>query len=750
MRKGYFSDSNQNFMISNNSMNTYINGFFKAIILTFALSGMTLSLCHGQKKITNEAIWRDFTFYSKSVPGFNFMEDGRHYSRLENNKINQYDLTTGNFTLEILDGDKIKGQANFLGNISAYYFNDDESKILIESETESIYRRSTKARFHVYDISTKQLASIYDQGKVMYATFSPDSEKVAFVKDNNLYYKNLADNGITQVTFDGKFNSIINGAADWVYEEEFVLSKCFYWSSDSKKLAWIKFDESEVKEFTMMKYNDGLYPEYETFKYPKVGEKNSVVSAHVYNLSKGQSIEIDLGEDDSRYIPRIRWASSPDHLYITVMNRHQNHLQLIKADIHKNQTSVLLEEKNRYYIDVTDDLTFLEKDQGFVWSSEKSGFNHLYIYDDKGQESHPLTTGNYDVTAFYGVDHKRKVAYFQAAMDNPMDKQLYRVSLNGGTPEKISFDSGTNSAQFSSTYDYYVLNHSTINSPASYTVYNYDKKEVRSIEKNDHIRVLQDEYGTQPISFFDFSTSENVDLNGWMIKPKDFDENKEYPVFMFLYGGPGSQQVTDSWKGDRYWWFQMLADQGYIVACVDNRGTGARGEEFKKMTYLQLGHYETIDQIEAAKYLGSLPYADASRIGIFGWSYGGYMSTNCLLKGNDVFKAAIAVAPVTSWKWYDTIYTERYMRTLRENEAGYQNNSPVYYADRLKGHYLLVHGIADDNVHVQHTVEMTNALIKANKQFDTYFYPNRNHGIYGDNARLHLYSKMTNFILQNL
>ncbi|MEL6989683.1 MAG: alpha/beta fold hydrolase, partial [Bacteroidota bacterium] len=344
----------------------------------------------------------------------------------------------------------------------------------------------------------------------------------------------------------------------------------------------------------------------------------------------------------------------------------------------------------------------------------------------------------------------KKLVYYQAAEKGPLNKYVLSVDFKGKKKKMLTSEDGTNSAAFNSTFDYFINTHSTANSAATYKVYDSNGKLIKTLEENKQNQVLMDTYGVAPVEFFEFTTSEDVQLNGWMIKPADFDASKKYPVFMYLYGGPNSQQVTNSWKGFNYWWFQMLAQKGYIVACVDNRGTGARGEEFRKMTYMQLGHYETIDQIEAAKYLGGLDYTDAERIGIFGWSYGGYMSSLCLLKGNDVFKAAIAVAPVTNWKWYDTIYTERYMRTLKENEDGYKNNSPVYFADRLKGNYLLVHGNADDNVHFQNSVEMANALIKANKQFDTYFYPNRNHGIYGGNTRLHLYTKMTNFLLEKL
>ncbi|MEL6720793.1 MAG: alpha/beta fold hydrolase, partial [Bacteroidota bacterium] len=471
----------------------------------------------------------------------------------------------------------------------------------------------------------------------------------------------------------------------------------------------------------------------------------------IYNLDNGKLVKIDTGTEADIYLPRIRWTPNGE-LCVFRMNRHQNELELLMADINSGATKLLYKEKEEQYVaqSVLDDINFLSDGKYFVMTSERDGWNHVYLHDMKtGKQLKQVTQGEWDVTSFYGVDEERSIAYYQAAKESATRKHVYAVNWKG-EETKLSQAEGTNSANFSNTFDYYVLNHSTANTPPTYAIYDHKGKKVRELADNQRVAELQQEYGTTPVEFMEITTSEDVKLNAWMIKPADFKENRQYPVFMFLYGGPGSQQVTDSWKGQNYWWFQMLAQQGFIVACVDNRGTGARGEAFKKVTYQQLGHYETIDQIEAAKYLGNLPYTDKNRIGIFGWSYGGYMSSLCLLKGNDVFKAAIAVAPVTSWKWYDTIYTERFMRTLKENPDGYKENSPVYFANQLKGNYLLMHGIGDDNVHFQHAVEMSNALIRANKQFDTYAYPNRNHGIYGDNARIHLYTKMTNFLIEKL
>ena len=703
-----------------------------------------------KKAITVANIWQDYTFRGKSVPGFNFLKDGKHYTRLEDNTIKKYDLVSGQFVDIIFATSEIAEAANFPEKVDSYTFNADETKILLETAKESIYRRSSKANYYVWDKGSKSITELFNAGKQSYATFSPDADKVAFVFENNLYIKDLNNGGTTQITDDGKFNHIINGGADWVYEEEFSFAKAFHWSPDGEKIAFMRFDESDVKEFTMTKFKGGLYPEYETFKYPKVGAKNAVVSIHIYDVANKKTVTAETGQETDIYFPRIKWTQDPNKLCVFRMNRHQNELELLLADAASGKTSLLLKETNKYYIDIDDDLTFLKDGKCFIWTSEQDGYNHIYLYDMKGKKKKQLTSGQYDVSKFFGVNEETEQVYYKSSETSPLEENIYTVNLKGKNKERLTQGGGTHNAQFSSTFDYFVNNHSTINSPASYVVRDNKGKTVRVIENNAALVNTQGGYDINPVEFFQFETSEKVKLNGWMIKPTDFNPNRQYPVFMYLYGGPGSQQVKDQWKGQNYWWFQMLAQQGYVVACVDNRGTGARGEAFKKVTYQKLGHYETIDQIEAAKYLGKLPYTDASRIGIFGWSYGGFMSSLCLLKGNDVFKAAIAVAPVTSWRWYDSIYTERYMRTEEENPDGYKNNSPVYFADQLKGHYLLVHGGGDDNVHYQQSAEMMNALIDANKQFDTYTYHNRNHGISGGTTRMHLYNKMTNFLNDQL
>jgi dipeptidyl-peptidase 4 len=702
-----------------------------------------------QKTITLEDVYTRSTFRTKSVPGFNFMKDGKHYTTLEGATIKKYDLISGKFVEDIFVGTNFKDVDGFSGNVDSYSFSDDESKIIIENDGEQIYRHSQNATVHIYDIKSKDISSL-SKDKVANAELSPDNSKVAYTFKNNLYIKNLSKNQVTQVTQDGAKNKIINGLSDWVYEEEFGFTRAFYWSPDGKKLAFIRFDESAVPEFTMQMFNDEMYPENVTFKYPKVGENNASVQAMCYDIAQGKTKKLDLGNMNNQYIPRIKWTKDPAKVVVYKMNRHQNLLQLHQFDTKRDKSVLLLEETNKYYIDITDDIRFLSDGRGFIWSSEREGYNQLYWYSDDGKLKNKITDGQYDITSFYGVDERAKRVYFQAAKVSPMEKHVYSILMDGSDLKDLTPARGTSNAQFSKTMEYFANTHSTINNAPSYTVYDKNGKEIRVIEDNKNYGAVLTDYGVSTVEFFTFTTTENVKLNGYMIKPRNFDSSRKYPVFMTQYSGPGSQSVNDSWGGRNYWWYQMIAQNGYIVVCVDGRGTGSRGEEFKKMTYLQMGHYETLDQIETAKYLGSLPYVEKSRIGIYGWSYGGFMSSLCILKGNDVFKAAIAIAPVTSWKWYDSIYTERYMRTVAENEKGYKDNSPVYFADRLKGKYLLCHGMADDNVHFQNAAEMSKALIKANKQFETYYYPNRNHGIYGDNATIHLFTKMTNFIYDNI
>ena len=719
----------------------------KSILSSLAIFFLAQCVFAQEKMIQLEDIWASRTFSPEWVWGINSMNDGVHYSSLnygENNVyITQYSYETGDSISTIVDSKDLDGIS-----FSDYSFSEDEKKVLLPTETESIYRYSTRSNYYVYDRETK-IAEELSEGKQRLAQFSPDASKVAFVKENNIFIKDIINNTELQVTFDGEINKIINGATDWVYEEEFAFDNGMQWNASGNKIAYYRFDEEKVPEFSMDLFTD-LYPSQSQFKYPKAGETNSTIELFIYDLDSNKTIKANVNSEEEFYIPRIKWTLDENVLSVQRMNRHQNQLDFILVDAKDGSSQTIFTENDAAYIDVTDNLTFLNDGKYFIWTSEKSGYNHIYLYNLKGKQVRQITKGNYDVTDFYGIDESNNTVYFASSERSPMHRDVYAVQLNGKNKKTLTNKIGTNSATFSTNYKYFINQYSNANTPYYFSLFDAKGNEVRMLKDNSNLKNSLGEYALSQKEFFNFKTTEGIDLNGWMMKPHNFDETKQYPVFMYLYGGPGSQQVTDSWGGSNFLWYQMLTQQGYIVACVDNRGTGARGSEFKKCTYQQLGKLETEDQIEANRYLANLPYVDGSRIGIFGWSYGGYMSSLCLLKGADEFKMAIAVAPVTNWRYYDTIYTERYMRTPQENASGYDDNSPINHVEKLKGKYLLVHGSADDNVHYQNTMEMTNALVNANKQFDLFIYPNKNHGIYGGYTRLHLFTKMTNFIKENL
>tara|TARA_A100001037_G_scaffold67359_1_gene59782 strand:- start:1587 stop:3743 length:2157 start_codon:yes stop_codon:yes gene_type:complete len=715
-------------------------------LFTFALCLIIINPILSQnKKITLENIWKDYEFYPKYINGFNSMNDGNYFSRIENidtnQEISKYEFKTGKKISALFNSRDFD-----IKKISKYTFSQDEKKLLLATETESIYRYSKKSIYYVYNIHTDKLKMLH-KDKLMHATFSPDGEKVAYVRANNLYIYDINKQTEVQITKDGNRNNIINGASDWVYEEEFGLVRAFEWSPDNRKIAYYKFDETHVKEFSMDVFNQNLYPSQEVFKYPKAGEANSTVGIYTYDLGDNKSSYI-YTEKDYEYYPRIKWSNNPDLLIIYGMNRHQNTLDFIVANTKEKTNYVLFSETDNYYIDIHDNLTFIENDY-FIWTSEKSGFNHIYLKGLDGSEEQ-LTDGNWEVIEFYGVDSDKMRLFYSSTKDGSINRSIYLLDIASKTSLKLNELDGMNSASFSSDMKYYMNSYETANTPPRFSLHKANGIEIKVVEDNSDFNAKLEKYIISKKEFFSITTSEEVELNTWMIKPPDFDKNKKYPLFMVVYGGPGSQQVINSWGWNNFFWHQHLAQKGYVVACVDNRGTGGKGAEFKKMTYQQLGKFETIDQIEAAKYFSNLEYIDKNRIGIQGWSYGGYMSSLAITKGSEYFDLAIAVAPVTNWRYYDNIYTERYMRTPQENASGYDDNSPINHVDKLKGEYLLIHGAADDNVHVQNSYEMISALVKANKQFDLFIYPDKNHGIYGGNTRYHLYKKMTDFILDNL
>jgi len=722
------------------------------LLLVFLLLGSTV-MGQTSKEITLEDIYQKGTFSTKSVYGLRSMNDGKTYVSIEYDSITKERFVAKNNYSDGKLAEKLFSEKELMYNDIQLEvgtnFSDNESKVLIAYQSEPIYRRSSKAYYYVFDLDKREVKPISTkEGKQQYANFSPDATKVAFMRDNDLYVTDLRTGNETRITHDGKYNEIINGGADWVYEEEFSFAKAFFWSPDSRKIAFYKFDESKVKEFSMMLY-DSLYPTVYKFKYPKAGEKNSIVSIHIHDLSDTSTKTVDIGTEKDQYIPRIKWTQDPNTLLVLRMNRHQNQLEYLFANANTGDTKLILEEKDKYYIDINDDLTFLKDGKHFVLTSERNGYNHVYLYDTSGKLIRSITKGDWEVTSLYGIDEKSGTLYYQSTEGSPLERDIYAINISGNKKRKISTKPGTNSATFSADFSYYILNHSNVDTPPYITLNNTKNGKVeRILEDNSLAKQTAISYGIQPREFFQFTTSENVDLNGYMIKPKNFDENVEYPVLMYVYGGPGSQEVANRWA--RNVWFDYLAQEGYLIVCVDNRGTGFRGSEFKKMTYLQLGKYETIDQIEAAKWLGQQSYVDKDRIGLWGWSYGGYLASLAITKGADIFKSTIAVAPVTSWRYYDTIYTERYLRTPQENPEGYDDNSPINFVDQLEGNFLLVHGTSDDNVHFQNSVLFSEALIEAGKTFDQAYYPNKNHGISGKNTSIQLFTKLTNFILNNL
>ena len=716
------------------------------VVLLFVL-GFIVAGTAQNKQIPLEEIWNG-EFSTEGMDVLRSMNSGTEYTVLNNERdtkasmIDKYAYAT----LDKLETIVSSADSEEIPYFTSYEFSQDESKILLATEIEPIFRRSTLGIFYLYDVASKSIIKIADE-KIQEPTLSPDGSKVAYVLNNNLYMFHVADKAAVQVTNDGVINEIINGVTDWVYEEEFGFVRAFEWNSNGTKIAFIRFDESEVPEFSMDVYGSELYPSRHEFKYPKAGENNALVSLHLYDVSKREVSMVDLG--DAYYIPRIKWMNNVNKLSVQTLNRHQDLLKLLSVDAVNNKVSVLLEESDKAYVDITDNLTFLA-DDSFIWSSEMDGYNHLYLYDSKGKLKNQVTKGPWEVTSYYGYDKKANKIYYQSTENGSINRDVYSIGSNGRGKKRLTQKMGQSYASFSADFTYFINSFSSATTPPEYTLYKASTgKEVKKIKDNQALLEKLKSYAISPKEFSTLSVNGN-DLNMWMIKPQDFDVTKKYPLLMFQYSGPGSQSVANRWMGSNDYWYQMLAAQGYIIACVDGRGTGLKGRDFKKVTQLELGKYEVEDQITAAKTLSDLSYIDESRTGIWGWSYGGFMSTNCLLKGNDVFEMAIAVAPVTSWSFYDTIYTERFMKTPAENPSGYDDNSPFNYPELLKGKYLLVHGSGDDNVHVQNSMRMIEALVQANKQFDWAIYPDKNHGIYGGNTRLHLYTKMTNFIKENL
>lgn len=722
-------------------------------ILALAAALSLASAAAQNKNITLQDIFVNGTFRVQSVQ-LPSLSNGLQYLSLDN------DTLSNNIRFNIYDyksGKKIKALLNTADVIvngkplqfSKYSLSNNQSKILFSAQTENIYRHSTRSFYYVHDLALNKTFSISPHAKVQQCFLSPSGNHAAFVRDNNLVIWNAESQAELPITLDGKKNSIINGVPDWVYEEEFSFSKAYEWSPSGDKIAWLRFDESNVSQVTLT-YYDSLYPRLESYKYPKAGQPNSVVQVYIYNLATGKTVMADVGNITNQYIPRILWADS-NRLGIVRLNRLQNKVDILLCDAKTGASQTILTEHDSTFIDMEHSahLAFINNGKHFVWMSYRDKFNNIYIYNINGSLVKQLTTDKKDVLDYYGYDPEKKTFYYQSYESSPADRQVYSITWDG-KKNLLAHSSGTNEAQFSPGFKYFVNTWSGANSVPVYELYSAGGKLIRVLEDNNALRLKLSTFNISPVQFFSIKTGDSVTLQAYMIKPPDFTPQKKYPVLMYVYGGPSSPLVLNDKVNAREYWLHMIAQKGYIILCVDNRGTTRQGYDFLRCTYANLGKLETIDQVGAAKWLMQQPYVDAARIGIFGWSYGGYLASLCMTKAGDVFKMGIAVAPVTNWRYYDTIYTERYLRTPQENPKGYDDNSPVNFAEGLKGKFLLAAGIADDNVHFQNSMMFQDRLIKHNIQFTSMNYPNRAHSISGGGASMHLYTLMTDFILANL
>ena len=682
---------------------------------------------------------RDGTFEQKTVSGVRSLSDGERYTTMSDGRVLCFSYRTGEPAGVLFDASAAEPRIEF----TDYVLSADERRLLLTTDVEPIYRHSFTAEYWIYDRQDGSLRRLSQGGPQQQAQFSPDGSRVAFVRGGNLFVADPTAGSERQLTFDGRFNHIINGLPDWVYEEEFSFARAFAWSPDGRKIAYLRFDESRVKQYNMNRFAGGLYPENYTFKYPKAGEQNSVVELYCCDAADGSMVRMDTGEQTDQYIPRLFWTPT-GQLGFYRLNRLQNHFEVLLCDS-SGASRVVYDERNDRYVERVDGrtVTFLPDGDRFVVRSERDGFMHLYLYSVSEGLLGRITSGEWEVTELLGIEGDR--VYYLSTETSPLRRDLYTVRLDGRGKRRLTGGDGTYRIAPSRGFRYFISYFSNVRTPNRVTLHRSDGRLVRTLEDNAALRAKLDELQVPVKEFFRFATSEGVELNGYMVRPNGFDSSRRYPVLMTQYSGPGSQQAADRWT---IGWEDVLVQQGYIVACVDGRGTGFRGEEFKKCTYGELGKYETVDQIEAARYLASLPYVDPDRIGIYGWSYGGFMALNCILKGNDVFRAAIAVAPVTSWRFYDTMYTEIYNGLPQDNPSGYDDNSPIHFADRLKGKLLIAHGTGDDNVHIQNTYEMITKLVEYDKPFELYVYPDRNHGM--GPSRHHLMERCIEFVQRNL
>ena len=730
--------------------------FFTLLLLAIFVTGI-----QAQQKVTLRDIAQG-TYRAQGISGLKPMLDGEHYTQIssDHKRIVKYSFKTGEEVGTLFDVTTARDCD--LKSFDDYILSPDEKLILIQTETKPIYRHSFTAVYYIYNVKNNKMEPLSNNGPQQVPLFSPDGNQIAFVRNNNIYLvKLLFGNSESQVTKDGEYNHVLNGIPDWVYEEEFSFNRAFDFSADSKMIAYVRFDESAVPMFSFPWYK-GLAPEkasYATYpgayeyKYPKAGEVNSKVSVHTYDIKSHVTRKMDLQIDSDGYIPRIKFTSDPEKLAIMTLNRHQNRLDLYMANPRSGLCKVAIRDEAEQYIKESAYSNIKFYPEHIVMMSEKDGYNHLYLYTIAGNLVKQITKGQFEVTSFLGWDQKANVFYYASNEGSPLRTAIYKID-GKGKKTKLSTRTGSNSAIFSTNQKYYINTFSNISTPTLITLNENRGKELTTLLDNSKLKAQTAQLNMPQKEFFTFRTSSGVELNGWMMKPANFNANKKYPVILHQYSGPGSQQVIDRWGigsfGDGGLFEAYMCDKGYIMVCVDGRGTGGRGAAFEKCTYLQLGVKEAEDQVETARYLGTLPYIDGKRIGIWGWSFGGYNTLMSMSYGSGAFKAGVAIAAPSDWRFYDTVYTERFMRTPKENAEGYDAGSAIKRAPQLKGSLLLIHGTADDNVHYQNCAEYSEALVQAGIQFDMQVYTNRNHGIFGGKTREHLMNRVANFFIQNL
>ncbi|WP_314808338.1 S9 family peptidase [Segatella oris] len=729
--------------------------FVMCIMMLLATSNVSADNKITLKDVTGK------TFTPKYITGVDPIKGTDRYASISNDgrQIIEYAFKTGNQTRVLFDIANTHGES--IKQLDGYMLSPDGKRMLIQTNTHKIYRRSFTADYYIYTIQSRKLEKLSTGGPQQIPTWSPDGNQIAFVRDNNIFLvKLLYDNAESQITKDGKFNEIINGVPDWVYEEEFSTNRSLCFTADSRMLCWIKYDERKVKEYSLqlfmgshptMKANE-VYPGTYTYKYPKAGEDNSIVSVWSYEIQTHKTNRLQVPLEGDGYIPRIKSTNDANRIIVFTMNRHQDVLNLYAVNPRTTLSQLLIKEQGDKYVKEEAMEGIAIGQNSILLPSDRDGYMHLYLYNMNGSLIRKIGDGNYDITSIYGYDETTGDVYYQAAGINSHDRQIF-VSHKNGKTERLTDTNGWNKAIFSGDYKYFLNTWSNYNTPYVFTIRDSKGKVLSTPVDNKELKEKVKTYGFNGRETFSFTTSEGVKLDGWMVKPKDFDTNKKYPVILFQYSGPGSQQVIDAWNagsmGNGGAFDYYLAQQGFIVVCVDGRGTGGRGAAFEKCTYLRIGELESRDQVETALWLGKQSYIDKERIGIWGWSFGGFNTLMSMSEGRPVFKAGVAVAPPTNWRYYDTIYTERYMRTPKENGSGYATN-PIQRANALHGALLICHGMADDNVQPQNTMEYTEALIQADKDFKENIYTNRNHGIYGGNTRTHLLRQISNWFIEHL